>query len=149
LSHYAYVRKSNFLLPEMILPLLKEACAGKSYIDPDIEARVQEVRLKDARSPMALLEPNEQRVVAMLAKGLTNEQIAARLGFKDKRTVSRTNGQIYAVWGLAECAEDEKTARTRAAIIVQQGCLLQWDAAGVAYVQDERGNWLPCPLDKA
>jgi DNA-binding NarL/FixJ family response regulator len=34
LSHYAYVRKSNYLLPAMILPLLKDACAGRSLIDP-------------------------------------------------------------------------------------------------------------------
>ena len=28
LSHYAYVRKSNYLLPESILPLLRDAIAG-------------------------------------------------------------------------------------------------------------------------
>jgi hypothetical protein len=36
----------------------------------------------------------------MLASGLTNEQIAARMGFKDKRTISRVNGQNYTSWGL-------------------------------------------------
>src|SRR5207244_9967682 len=44
LSHYAYVRKSNYLLPQMILPLLRDAINGRSFIDPEIEARVQEVR---------------------------------------------------------------------------------------------------------
>src|SRR3954469_15437592 len=47
LSHYAYVRKSNYLLPAMIVPLLRQAVAGHSFIDPDIESRVQEVRHKD------------------------------------------------------------------------------------------------------
>ena len=28
LSHYAYVRKSNYLLPAMIVPLLKDAGGG-------------------------------------------------------------------------------------------------------------------------
>ncbi|MGW8250298.1 MAG: response regulator, partial [Anaerolineales bacterium] len=28
LSHYAYVRKSNYLLPHMIVPLLKDALSG-------------------------------------------------------------------------------------------------------------------------
>src|SRR5690242_20175556 len=60
LSHYAYVRKSNYLLPELIVPLLRDAVAGLSFIDPDIETRVQEVREKDEQSPMALLEPNER-----------------------------------------------------------------------------------------
>ena len=143
LSHYAYVRKSNYLLPEMVIPLLKDALAGRSFIDPDIEARVQEVRQKDEYSPMALLEPNEQEVARMLANGMTNEQIATRLGFKDKRTISRTNGQIYTAWGLNETTTDEKVARTRAAIIVQTGKLIVWDQDGTQLIMDVRGEWIP------
>jgi DNA-binding NarL/FixJ family response regulator len=143
LSHYAYVRKSNYLLPEMIVPLLKDARAGRSFIDPDIEARVQEVRQKDEHSPMALLEPNEQEVARMLANGMTNEQIATRLGFKDKRTISRTNGQIYTTWGLNETTTDEKVARTRAAIIVQTGKLIVWDQESSPLIMDMRGEWIP------
>lgn len=142
LSHYAYVRKSNYLLPAMILPLLKDAAVGRSFIDPEIEARVQEVRHRDAQNPMALLEPNEQVVARMLAQGMTNEQIAAQLGFRDKRTISRTNGQIYATWGLADSTTDEKIARTRAALIVQMGQLLSWDEAGMPRVMNERGDWV-------
>src|SRR3954451_14352624 len=98
----------------MIVPLLKDSVMGRSFIDPEIEARVQEVRRKDEQSPMALLEPSEQAVVQLLAEGLSNEQIAARMGFRDKRTISRTNGQIYAAWGLADSTVNEKIARTRA-----------------------------------
>ena len=143
LSHYAYVRKSNYLLPEMIIPLLRDAVAGRSFIDPEIESRVQEVRQKDEQSPMALLEPNEQIVARMLVQGLSNEQIAGRLGFRDKRTISRTNGQIYAAWGLNDSATDEKVARTRAALIVREGRLLMWDEQGIPYALDERGEWAP------
>ncbi|MBI4673769.1 MAG: response regulator transcription factor [Chloroflexi bacterium] len=142
LSHYAYVKKSNYLLPEMIAPLLQDARSGRSFIDPEIEARVQEVRVKDERAPMALLEPNEQQVAKMLAQGLSNEQIAARMGFKDKRTIARTNGQIYAAWGLADNAMDEKIARTRAALIVRAGRLIQWDEQGAPHAQNERGEWV-------
>mgnify|MGYP005850726591 CR=1 FL=1 len=143
LSHYAYVRKSNYLLPHMIVPLLQDAIAGRSFIDPEIEARVQEVRAKDERSPLELLEPGEQEVVRLLARGLSNEQIASRLGFRDKRTISRTNGQIYAAWGLDETTTDEKVARTRAAIILQAGRIIHWDADGTPAVLDERGRWVP------
>lgn len=146
LSHYAYVRKSNYLLPQMIVPLLRDAMAGRSFIDPEIESRVREVRHKDEQSPMELLEPNEQAVVRLVAQGLSNEQIAARLGFRDKRTISRTNGQIYAAWGLNESATDEKIARTRASIIMRIGRLLIWDEHGAAFVQDERGEWIPFEL---
>lgn len=146
LTHYAYVRKSSYLLPEMVVPLLRQAISGLGFVDPEIAARVEEVEQLDAQSPLALLEPNEQVVARMLAQGLSNEQIAARLGFRDKRTISRTNGQIYAAWGLAESATDEKIARTRAAIILSAGRLLQWDEAGQAYAQDERGDWVPFGL---
>jgi DNA-binding NarL/FixJ family response regulator len=142
ISNYAYVRKSNYLLPSMIVPLLKDALSGRSFIDPDIEARIQEVRHLDEQSPMALLEPNEQCVARMLAQGMTNEQIAARLGFRDKRTISRTNGQIYVAWGLGETATDEKVARTRAVIIVHTGRLIAWEEDGTARVLDELSNWV-------
>jgi DNA-binding NarL/FixJ family response regulator len=143
LSHYAYVRKSNFLLPEMIIPLLQDAISGRSFIDPEIVSRVEEVRHKDEQSPIALLEPIEQDVASMLAQGLTNEQIAGRLGFRDKRTVSRINGAIYTAWGLVETATDEKVARTRAAIIYQRGQLIVWDAEGVPKVSNRKGEWVP------
>jgi DNA-binding NarL/FixJ family response regulator len=142
LSHYAYVRKSNYLLPQMIVPLLRDAVAGRSFIDPEIESRVQEVRHKDDHTPLALLEPNEQTVAQMLAQGMTNEQIAARLGFRDKRTISRTNGQIYAAWGLSDSATDEKVARARAVMIVQVGRLLAWDDDGTPRAMNERGEWV-------
>jgi DNA-binding NarL/FixJ family response regulator len=143
LSHYAYVRKSNYLLPKSIVPLLRDAAAGRSFIDSDIEARVQEVRHKDEYDPLALLEPNEQEVVALLAQGFTNEQIALRLGFHDKRAVSRTNGQIYAAWRLNETPTDEKVARTRAAIIYLRRQLIIWDEDGTPQVENRRGDWVP------
>lgn len=143
LSHFAYVRKSNYLLPQMIVPLILDAITGRSVIDPEIETRVQEVRQKDKQSPMAMLEPNEQEVARMLGEGMTNEQIAKKLGFKDKRTISRTNGQIYATWGLNTSTTDEKIARTRAAIIARTGRMMQWDENGHAYILDERGGWQP------
>jgi DNA-binding NarL/FixJ family response regulator len=143
LSHYAYVRKSNYLLPQMIVPLLREAINGRGFIDPDIESRVQEVRRKDEDSPMSLLEPNEQAVARMLAQGMTNEQIAARMGFRDKRTISRVNGQIYTAWGLNDSTTDEKVARLRAAVILRAGRLLEWDDDGIAYRLDERGRRVP------
>lgn len=143
LSHYAYVRKSNYLLPKMIVPLIEDAVSGRSVIDPEIEARVREVRQKDEQSPMAMLEPNEQAVARMLAQGMTNEQIARKLGFKDKRTISRTNGQIYAAWGLNTSTTDEKIARTRAVIIARSGRMFQWNEIGQAFVLDEHGIWQP------
>lgn len=143
LSHYAYVRKSNYLLPAGIVSLLYDAHAGRSFIDPQIESRVQEVRHRDEHDPLALLEPNERQVALLLAQGCTNEQIANRLGYRDGRAVSRTNGQIYAAWGLNDTAADEKLARTRAAIIIHERRLLVWDDDGLPHAMDARGEWVP------
>src|SRR6478672_3245771 len=143
LSHYAYVRKSNYLLPSMLVPLLRDAINGRSLVDPEIEDRVQEVRDLDEQSPRALLEPNELRVAELMAQGMTNEQIAARLNLHDKRAVSRTAGRIYAAWGLSESAVDDKVARARATLIYTLNRLVLWDEDGVALVQDRRGAWVP------
>ncbi|MCG8346267.1 MAG: hypothetical protein MI924_00620 [Chloroflexales bacterium] len=64
------------------------------------------------------------------------------MGFRDKRTISRTNSQIYAAWGLSDTATDEKVARTRAALIVRAGRLIMWDDDGMPLVQDGRGMWI-------
>ncbi len=140
LSHYAYVRKSNYLLPAMIVPLLREAVGGRSFIDPEIDARVQEVRLKDEESPLSLLEPIEKQVIELVAQGLTNEQIAVQLGLRDARAVSRANGQIYTSWGLNASPVDEKVARTRAALIFTTGRMVVWDEGGVPRVRDQGGR---------
>ena len=143
LSHYAYVRKSNYLLPAMVVPLLRDAVAGRAFIDPDIAERVREVEHRDAQSALDLLEPAEREVAQLIAQGLTNEQIAQKLGFRDARAVSRINGQIYTAWGLNENATDEKTARTRAALIFHQQQIIVWDGAGVACICDPEGAWRP------
>src|SRR6266513_1188386 len=147
LTHYAYVRKSNYLLPSMLVPLLRDAINGRSLVDPEIEDRVQEVRDLDEQSPRALLEPNEIRVAELVAQGMTNEQIAARLNLHDKRAVSRTNGRIYAAWGLSENSVDDKVARARATLIYTLNRMIIWDENGVALVQDRRGDWTPLYLE--
>ena len=143
LTHYAYVRKSNYLLPNMLIPLLRDAINGRSLVDPEIEDRVQEVRSLDEQSPRALLEPNELRVAELLAQGMTNEQIAVRLNLHDKRAVSRTNGRIYASWGLNETTVDDKVARARATLIYTLNRTIIWNEDGAALVQDRRGEWIP------
>src|SRR5258706_572183 len=97
----------------------------------------------DAGAPRALLEPNELRVVELVAQGLTNEQIAARLGLRDARAVSRTNGRIYDAWRLSESTTDEKVARARATLIYTLDRPIIWDDEGNALVPDRKGAWVP------
>ena len=149
LSHYGYVRKSNYLLPSMLVPLLQDAIAGRSFIDPEIEDRVDEVRERDASSPRALLEPNELRVVELLAQGLTNEQIASRLNLRDARAVSRTNGRSYDAWRLSDSTTDEKVARARATLIYLRDRPIIWDEEGHALVPDRKNGWTPLFEDES
>jgi hypothetical protein len=57
--------------------------------------------------------------------------------------VSRTNGRIYAAWGLSESAVDDKVARARATLIYTTNRMIIWNADGMALVQDRRGEWIP------
>src|SRR5260370_14955325 len=75
LTHYAYVRKSNYLLPSMLVPLLRDAINGRSLVDPEIEDLVQEVRDLDEQSPRALLKPNELPVAELIWQHMPNDQI--------------------------------------------------------------------------
>lgn len=126
LSHYAFVKKSNYLLPSQLTSIIRDAYLGKSFIDPEIENRVRETKFYDENSPLALLEPRELEVVRLISYGFTNEQIAKSLNIKDKRTVSRINGQIYSLWGLDENSSEEKVARTRASLIYRENKFLYW-----------------------
>jgi hypothetical protein len=78
-----------------------------------------------------------------MAQGLTNEQIAARLGLRDARAVSRTNGRIYDAWRLSDSTTDEKVARARATLIYVTDRPIIWDAEGRALVPDRRDGWTP------
>jgi hypothetical protein len=64
------------------------------------------------------------------------------MGFRDKRTISRVNGQIYTSWSLNDSHVDEKVARLRAALIYRENRFIEWDAEGVARVQNESGKWV-------
>jgi DNA-binding NarL/FixJ family response regulator len=140
LSHYAYVKKSNFLLPSQIIPLLKDAYQGRNFIDPEVESRVKEIKYSDENSPLSLLEPRELEVAKLLSLGYSNEQISKKLNLKDKRSVSRINGQIYSLWGLDSNTLDEKVARSRAILIFRENKLFQWkDDYKIVYF-NEHGN---------
>lgn len=68
---------SGIVVKEMALDRLLEAIrtvhAGEQYIPPQVAARVGERML-------AKLSPREMEVLTLLAKGLSNKEIAARLG---------------------------------------------------------------------
>lgn len=113
---------SGYLLkdtqPDEVIAAVRAAAAGGAPLDPKA-ARV----LLDSRKvaePAAALTPREREVLALLATGLANKQIARRLGITD-RTVKAHLTRIFHQLGV--------TDRTQAALWAQTHLRLD-DAAG-------------------
>ncbi len=79
----------GYLLKEIngnaLIQAINEIHAGKSIIDPSVAARVMNLaRTAQTKSPLKDLSPQEQKVIALLAQGLTNKEIGNQLGLTEK-----------------------------------------------------------------
>jgi len=79
----------GYLLKEINTPALVQAirdvAAGHSILDPHITARVMELVKGDPTGPLlASLSPQEHRVLAKIAEGLTNKEVGNALGLSEK-----------------------------------------------------------------
>jgi two-component system, NarL family, response regulator DevR len=71
-----------------LLDAIRKVGDGQSLLDPGVTARVLE-RLResniDRKDPkLALLSPQEERILDMIGEGLTNKEIAQRIDLSDK-----------------------------------------------------------------
>jgi two-component system response regulator DevR len=80
----------GYLLKEIdsrgLVSAIHDVAAGKSILDPAITARVMQLVRSGgpANNALSALAPQEKRVLALIAEGLTNKEVAARLGLSDK-----------------------------------------------------------------
>ena len=83
---------AGYLLKEIdedaLIRAIETVAAGRSILDPSVTQRVL-TRIKDQASTVgeqkdAELSPQEQKVVALVAEGRTNKEIAVALGLSDK-----------------------------------------------------------------
>jgi len=81
----------GYLLKEIdargLVQAIHDVAAGKSILDPAVTARVMQfVRSGSGANNNALasLSPQEKRVLALIAEGKTNKEVAAQLGLSDK-----------------------------------------------------------------
>jgi two-component system response regulator DevR len=82
----------GYLLKEIdgrdLVSAIHEVAEGRSILDPAITARVlQLVRTGGGgtgRDALALLSPQEKRVLALITEGCTNKEVAVRLGLSEK-----------------------------------------------------------------
>jgi two-component system response regulator DevR len=92
----------GFLLKEVsgdhLLDAVKTVAGGRSILDPAVTQRVL-ARMKALSVPAKeekseTLSPQEQRVLALVAEGLTNKEIASSLNLSEK-TVGNYLGNIF------------------------------------------------------
>lgn len=81
----------GYLLKEInartLIHSIHEVAAGKSVLDPTVTARVLQL-VKDnsggSESALDQLSPQEKRVLALIAEGRTNKEVAQELGLAEK-----------------------------------------------------------------
>jgi len=80
----------GYLLKEIdgrgLVNAVRDVAAGKSILDPAVTARVMQL-FKGAgsgRDVLAVLSPQEKRVLALIAEGNTNKEVAAKLELSEK-----------------------------------------------------------------
>jgi two-component system response regulator DevR len=81
----------GYLLKEIdargLVKAIHDVSAGKSILDPAVTARVIQL-VKDGstatQDALAILSPQERRVLALIAEGRTNKEVANELGLAEK-----------------------------------------------------------------
>eukprot|EP01035_Chromulina_nebulosa_P064743 gene64743-88572_t len=76
----------GYLLKEIdgrgLVQAIHDVASGKSILDPAVTARVMQLVKSGAggEKSLALLSPQEKRVLALISEGCTNKEVAVRLG---------------------------------------------------------------------
>jgi len=80
----------GYLLKEIdgrgLVNAIRDVAAGKSILDPAVTARVLSLVKSGhpARDVLAVLSPQERRVLALIAEGCTNKEVGLKLGLSEK-----------------------------------------------------------------
>jgi len=82
---------NGYLLKEVngraLIQAIHDVAAGKSILDPAITARVLSIIRSNApgtRNILETLSPQERRVLALIAEGRTNKEVAAEMNLAEK-----------------------------------------------------------------
>jgi two-component system response regulator DevR len=81
----------GYLLKEIdrrgLLQAILDVASGKSILDPAVTARVIQL-VRDGAGPtqdaLAILSPQERKVLALIAEGRTNKEVGGQLGLAEK-----------------------------------------------------------------
>lgn len=101
----AYLLKERVADAAMLTDTLRRVADGETVVDPTIVARLLGRRRRN--DPLASLTPREREVLGLVAEGLTNRAIAARLTVTD-RTVETHMTSIFGKLGLDETGDQHR-----------------------------------------
>jgi DNA-binding NarL/FixJ family response regulator len=104
----AYLLKERMSDPAQLVAAVVEVSRGGSVVDPKVVDAL--IRGRSTHSPLALLTPREQDVLAEMATGKDNAAIAATLVLTVRAVEKHING-IFAKLGLAEEREVHKRVK--------------------------------------
>jgi DNA-binding NarL/FixJ family response regulator len=94
-----YLLKERVFDIATVVDALRRIVDGETVIDPTIVSRLVGRRRRD--DPLAQLTEREREVLSLIAEGMSNQAVAARL-FVTERTVEAHVTQIFLKLGLAE-----------------------------------------------
>jgi DNA-binding NarL/FixJ family response regulator len=100
-----YLLKERIFDVAILIDALRRIADGETVIDPTIVARLVGRRRRD--DPVATLTGREREVLELVAEGLSNQAIAARL-FVTERTVEAHITQIFQKLRLAESPDQHR-----------------------------------------
>jgi len=106
-----YPERVGYLLKDRVLDIatvvdaLRRIGDGETVIDPTIVSRL--VRRRRREDPLATLSVREQQVLGLIAEGMSNRAIAARL-YVTERTVEAHVTQIFQKLHLPESADQHR-----------------------------------------
>lgn len=98
----AFVTKSTD--PAELADAIARIHAGETVFLPEIAARLALLSVRGEESPLSKLQPREVEVFKLMAQGLTNVEIAERMGLSPK-TISTTSQSIKDHLGLHRAAD--------------------------------------------
>jgi DNA-binding NarL/FixJ family response regulator len=145
-TRYAFVMRHSFTDLERIGEIIRMVVRGQTYIDPEMLVEIDLLKERSSRSPMNLMQNDDQRkVLRFLGDGLSNDEIAHTMSHST-RWVEEQVKTIYSSLSLTnESGGDSR--RIRAARMVLEDRLLLWqsqpDATIALLTEDRQGAWRP------
>ncbi len=103
----AFITKDT--APDVLARAIEQAHAGKTFFLPEIAERLALLGVRGDSSPRAVLDARELEVFIRLARGLTNNEIAAEMNFSAK-TIGAIGQAVREKLGVQRAADMTRLA---------------------------------------